>query len=450
MTEPDSNIIRLAAMQEAGEQVEPASEDGMALAFAERYADELRYISAWSRWLRYNTVHWQYDDTLHVFDRVRAICREIGLQRKTAGQPASAKTVAAVERLARSDRRLAATTVQWDANPWLLTTDDQTVDLRDGKARDPELSEYITKKAGCAAAPPGTAHPLWTAFLGRITDDDRDLAAFLQRYVGYSLTGLTREHKFCFAYGTGANGKGTFINTVSGILGDYATTADMATFIATKNERHPTDLAKLAGARLVVAQETQRGRRWDETKIKALTGGDRITARFMRCDFFDFTPTFKLFIVGNYKPRLGSIDEAMRRRLLIVPFTVSIPPDERDPDLAEKLKPEWPAILRWVIEGCQEWQRVGLAPPAIVRNTTAEYFAEQDLLQQWLDECVRDGGPHAHTRTRDLFVSWKAWCEDRNLRPGSERSLSEALADRGYEKARNGAGQQGFRNVQVK
>jgi putative DNA primase/helicase len=151
MTEQDSNIIRLAAMQEAGNQVGPASEDGMALAFAERYGDELRYVATWGRWLRYNTVHWSYDDTLHVFDRVRAVCREIGLQHKTAGQTASAKTVAAVERLARSDRRLAATTMQWDADPWLLTTEDQTVDLRDGKGRD------------CAAAPPGTPHPFWSA-----------------------------------------------------------------------------------------------------------------------------------------------------------------------------------------------------------------------------------------------------------------------------------------------
>src|SRR4030095_16895599 len=122
------------------------------------------------------------------------------------------------------------------------------------------------------------------------------------------------------------------------------------TFIATRAERHPTDLAKLCGARLVVAQETQKGRRWDETKIKALTGGDRITARFMRQDFFDFTPTFKLFIVGNHKPRLGTVDEAMRRRMLIVPFTVQIPLEERDRQLAEKLKAEWPAILRWCID----------------------------------------------------------------------------------------------------
>src|SRR5262249_30247609 len=156
---------------------------------------------------------------------------------------------------------------------------------------------------------------------------------FLQRYFGYCLTGQTSEHRFVFAYGTGANGKGTLINTISRVLADYATIADVGTFIAATHERHPTDVAKLHGFRLVVAQETEKGRRWDETKIKSLTGGDKMTARFMRQDFFDFTPTFKLFIIGNHKPRLDTVDEAMRRRLLLVPFTVQIPPEERDPDL---------------------------------------------------------------------------------------------------------------------
>jgi putative DNA primase/helicase len=208
-----------------------------------------------------------------------------------------------------------------------------TYDLRTGIGRSPNALDYITKKTACAAAPPGTSHPLWSTFLERITIGNGQLQKFLQRYIGYCCTGFTHEHVFVFAYGTGANGKGTFINTVAGVFGDYATVADMNTFLVTRNERHPTDLAKLCGARLVVAQETQKGRIWDETKIKALTGGDKITARFMRGDFFDFTPSFKLFIVGNHKPRLSTVDEAIRRRMLIVPFTVEIPPEQRDPKL---------------------------------------------------------------------------------------------------------------------
>jgi putative DNA primase/helicase len=296
-----------------------------------------------------------------------------------------------------------------------------TFDLRTGIGRAPNPLDYITKKTACSAAQTGTPHPLWTAFLDRVTDHDTELQGFLQRYIGYCCTGFTTEHVFVFAYGTGANGKSTFISTIARIFGDYATVADMSTFIASNTERHPTDLAKLMGARLVVAQETQKGRRWDETKIKALTGGDKITARFMRQDFFDYVPTFKLFICGNHKPRLSNVDEAIRRRLLLVPFTVLIPLAERDQQLPEKLWSERRAILRWCMDGCLEWQRIGLAPPPIVLDATEAYFAEQDTTQQWLDECTEDGGEFAFTRTTELFASWKTWCEARNLRTAAYR-----------------------------
>jgi putative DNA primase/helicase len=167
----------------------------------------------------------------------------------------------------------------------------------------------------------------------------------------------------------------------------------------------------------------------------------------MRQDFFDFVPTFKLFICGNHKPRLASVDEAMRRRLLLVPFTVQIPPAERDPRLAERLRAEWPAILRWCIDGCLAWQRIGLSPPPVVRDATEEYFAGQDTLQQWLEDCTTEG---AFSRTAELFASWKTWAEDHNLQPGSAQALSEALADRGVVKGRNNTGQRGFRNITVK
>ena len=448
------NIIKLATLQENGE-LPPIAEDfnrarirrtacpRIALRGGTGAMDELRRHAL---------------DTgrqLHAFDRARVICREIALDcDKPASEVASAATVAAVERLAKADRRLAATAAQWDANDWLLNTGDDetaaTFDLRTGDSRPPDPLDYITKKTSTRCAPSGTPHPLWSSFLDRVTDGNVELQNFLQRYIGYCCTGFTSEHVFVFAYGTGANGKSTFINTIAKIFGDYATVADMSTFIASSTERHPTDLAKLVGARLVVAQETQNGRRWDETKIKALTGGDKITARFMRQDFFDFLPTFKLFICGNHKPRLSSVGEAIRRRLLLVPFTVQIPPAERDPELIQKLEAEWPAILRWCIEGCLEWQCMGLEPPAIVRDATDAYFADQDTLQQWLDDCTEDGGEFAFSRTTELFASWKAWCENRNSKPGSAQALSEALVDRGFVKKRNNVGQQGFCNLIVK
>jgi len=187
-----------------------------------------------------------------------------------------------VERLAKADRRLAAATAQWDAAPWLFNAVECTFDLHTGNSRPPDPLDYLTKTTICAAAPPHTPHPLWSKFLARVTDDDEELQTFLQRFVGYCCTGVTREHPFVFVHGTGANGKGTFLNTIAKIFGDYAAVADMNTFLANRFDRHPADLAKLHGARLVIAQETQEGRHWDEPKVKALTGGDKITARFMR------------------------------------------------------------------------------------------------------------------------------------------------------------------------
>ena len=186
--------------------------------------------------------------------------------------------------------------------------------------------------------------------------------------VGYCLTGSIRDHALFFLYGTGGNGKGVLLNTCHDILGDYSAIAAMETFTASKADRHPTDLAMLRGARAVIAQETEDGQRWAESRIKALTGGDAISARFMRQDFFTFKPAFKLLIAGNHKPSLRNVDEAVKRRFNLLPFTVTISKDERDPELAEKLKGEWPGILAWAIEGCLEWQRIGLCPPNAVRR----------------------------------------------------------------------------------
>jgi putative DNA primase/helicase len=433
----DDNIVRLARLQENGE-LPATAEDSMALVFADRHAAELRYVAMWGHWLVFDGTIWRLDSTLHVFDRARAICREVAADcDKPVGAVASAKTVAAVERLAKADRRLAAVIEQWDADAWAITTADKTLDLRTGIGRAPDPLDYITKQTTCGCAPPGTPHPLWTKFLYRVTNNNTGLITFLQRWCGYCLTGSTREHVFVFAHGTGANGKSTFVNTVRNILDQYATVADMGTFLASNSERHPTDLAKLRGARLVVAIETQKGRRWDETKIKAMTGGDPITARFMRQDFFDFTPNFKLFICGNHKPRLSSVDAAICRRLLLVPFTVEIPPIERDKDLADKLKAEWPAILRWMLDGCLKWQGTGLAPPKIVLDATENYFTEQDIMRQWLDECTEKPNDLVKTPIAELFTSWGDWCERRKLKPGTEMAFSMALSDKGFEKTKD-------------
>ena len=382
-------------------------------------------------------VRWAFDETMRAFDLSRLICRAAAKQCNKPGEAkalAAAKTVAAVERLAKAYRTLAATVEQWDAVPRLFNDTTSTITLNTGHTRTPDRLDFITQRAGCPVAPVGMPHPIWTAFLARITNNDAELIAFLQRYIGYCLTGETVEHVFVFAYGKGANGKGVFLNTIVKVFGEYAVVADMATFIDSKNDRHPTELAKLRGARLVVAQETQQGRSWDEAKIKAITGGDKQTARFMRQDFFDFYPTFKLFIAGNHKPTLKVVDEAMRRRLLLVPFTVQIPPAERDVNLSAKLEDEWPAVLRWAINGCLEWQRIGLAPPKAVTDATAEYFAAEDAFGQWLeDDCdVRAGDMKLWDRTGDLFDTWSKYAGKSGIEPGNKKGFNELMTNRGF------------------
>jgi putative DNA primase/helicase len=315
--------------------VDPAGkQDAIALEFARQHGESLRFVAVWNRWMQWDGARWRSEETLSAFDESRKLCRKAG--------DADAKTVAAVISLARTDRSLAATSDQWDADIMSLGTPAGTIDLSTGKMRPALPSDYITKVTTVA---PGGECQLWRQFLDRVTGGDTKLQIYLQRVCGYVLTGSTREEAIFFMYGTGANGKSVFIRTIAGILGDYHRTAPIEMFTISSGERHPTDLAMLRGARLVTATETEEGKRWDEAKIKALTGGDRIPARFMRQDFFEYTPQFKLLIAGNHRPSIRSIDEAFSRRMNVIPFTVTIPAAERDQQLSEKLKREWGGIL---------------------------------------------------------------------------------------------------------
>lgn len=435
-----------------GSDVRPPdfADDALALRFTERYGNDLRYTSAQSRWNGWDECRWRLDETLKVFDLAR---REVRLasansaDEKLGRRVASAMTVAAVERLARSDRRHAATVDQWDRDPWLLNTPDGTVNLQTGVIQPHRREDYITK---LTAASPAGACPKWYEFLNRVTAGDVELRGFLQRMAGYALTGITSEHALFFLHGTGGNGKSVFVNTIAGILGDYAAVASVETFLASAFEHHPTDLASLHGARLVTAIETEQDRRWAEAKIKAITGGDAISARFMRQDFFRYTPQFKLVIAGNHKPGLRSVDEAMRRRLNLIPFTVTITAQEDDKNFGEKLRKEWGGILQWAIEGCLAWQRDGLRAPAIVRAATEEYLVGEDRLGIWLDEHCKTSRAYKAT-TAALFHDWKAWCDRSGEDAGSEKKFSQAVEARGYERTRIGSGQlRGFIGLALK
>lgn len=440
------------------------TEEAIALEFSTRYVDHLRYCAAWGRWLIWEGRYWRSDETLRAFDLSRRICREasnralaridnVKAAARLASALASARTVAAVERLAKADRRHAATTAQWDADDWLLNTPDGIVDLRGGGMTPHRRDAHMTK---ITAVGPHGGCPQWRTFLGRVTHGDEALQAFLQRVAGSALTGSIRDHALFFLYGTGRNGKGVFLNTLTRVLGDYAVVASMETFTATQSDRHTTDLAMLRGARLVAAQETEEGRRWAESRIKALTGGDPITARFMRQDNFTFQPQFKLIIAGNHKPGLRNVDEAIRARFNLVPFTVTIPEAERDPELPAKLRSEWPGILAWAIEGCLAWQRIGLAPPQAVREATAEYMEVEDALGRFLDErCdvgpvdLATGGDNV-AFVAELFASWQEWCKATGEYAGTSKRFSQNLEARGFHRWQHPrTRQRGFRGLRL-
>lgn len=427
------------------------SHDSLALRFTALYGASVRYCAAWGKWLIWDGRRWKPDTVTSVRNMARKVCRDVaGELIRPKPSIKSMTTAKAVEWFAQADPRHATEADLWDADPWLLNTPTGTVNLRTGRMGQNDPDHHITK---ITAAGPGGECPTWLEFLRRVTGDDADLQDFLKRIAGYALTGVTREHAMFFFYGTGGNGKGTFLNTLTAIMGDYATVSTMDAFTAGLGDRHSTELAMLRGARLVSAQETEEGRRWAESRIKAMTGGDPITARFMYHDFFTYLPQFKLVIAGNHKPGLRNVDEAIRRRFHLVPFTQTIPSEERDPHLPDKLKAEWPGILAWMIEGCREWQTVGLVPPQCVRSATDEYLAGEDDVQTWLDECC-DLDPYGYALNKALYASWKAWADQAGVRAMSGKRLYDQLRTKGFvsdETTRQpGTGLSRFRGLRVR
>lgn len=409
------------------------SDEALALQFAGMHLGELRYVAKWAAWFIWSGTHWRRDETLAALGNVRSFCRAIAEDikaRPLSAEISSAKKIGAVERLCRADQRIAATVDQWDADPWALNTPAGVVDLRSGELRPHRPEDHFSKIT--AVGPDGGERPaLWLDFLDKVTGGDREIENFLQRVFGYCLTGDVSAHGMFFLYGLGGNGKSVAIETIAGILGEYHRRAPMETFMASHGERHPTDLAMLQGARMVTASEVEAGARWAESKIKTITGGDTIPARFMRGDYFEYRPQFKLILLGNHKPVLSSVDEAMRRRLHMIPFNVTIPAAARDPELREKLKREWPAILQWCVEGALEYRQHGLKPPSPVAAASDEYLAAEDATTAWIDECcIRDVRRWAGTTA--LFNSWRQWADRNGEFVGSSKRFSQALQARGF------------------
>lgn len=416
---------------QAQAQGDLVTEDHAALQFVRNHSGRLRYDHSTGGWYEWDGCVWRRNHTNLALHWARELARDLARSEPDRVRYATCRTTFAkgVEMFSKSDPLFAVTAEIWDRDPFLLGTPEGTVDLRTGELRRALTDDNITKLTAFAPADSNDC-PRWIQFLHEACGGDVERVRFLHQMFGYSLTGDTREHALFFIHGPGGNGKSVFLNVMNSILGEYAVTAAMDTFTASKGDKHPTELAMLKGARLVTASETEEGRAWAESRIKSLTGGDPITARLMRQDFFSYQPQFKLVVTGNHKPVLHNVDDAARRRFNIVPFLHK--PEKPDRELERKLKAEYPAILRWAIDGCLDWQRNGLARPASVVAETDAYFSDQDLIGQWLeDECdFEPGNDYKWASVAELFSSWTSYAMKAGERAGSKKSFHENMISR--------------------
>jgi putative DNA primase/helicase len=401
------------------------TEGNTADAFAAAHADALRFDHTRGKWSLWDGARWKREETKLAYRWAHAEARRLaaGKGKSVVERAGRASFAAGVERLAQAGEAFAVTHEVWDGDPWSLGTPAGVIDLRTGAMRDARPEDYITRLTAVAPAV-GEECPLWLKFLGEATGDDAGMIGFLRRWFGYCLTGITQEHALVFIHGDGGNGKGVVMNTVFGILGDHAVNAAMETFVVTRGDKHSTDLAMLDGARMVMASEVEEGQTWAEARIKAITGGDPITARFMRQDNFTYVPRFKLTISGNHKPALRGVDNATRRRFNIVPFNRR--PATPDPELPEKLKAEWPGSLRWMVNGCLEWRREGLGAPASVAAATDDYFESQNFFGRWIEDRCNLGWGLKSTPAA-LLRSFEDWCRENREEMTDSRRLRGAL-----------------------
>lgn len=306
----------------------------------------------------------------------------------------------------------------FDRDDWVLNTPGGIVDLRTGNIEPPDPAALCSKST--AVAPSLEPPERWKEFLNTVTDGDAEMERYLQKLVGYSLTGSTQEQILAFVHGPPLTGKSVFLETIGSLFGSYHETTSADTFAKGPSGRHPADIAALAGARLVTASETTEGQGWDGSRVKTLTGGDEVSARLMRQDFFTYRPRYQIIIVGNHEPNVDGADDAILRRLHIVPFENS--PESPDRLLFEKLKAEHGGILSWALEGTRMWLEEGLEPPEAVRARTDEYKAEEDPVGAFLDDCCVLA-PGETVSRRELFLVWSRWCRARGEDPGTLKTL---------------------------
>ncbi len=428
---------------------EKRTDVGNATRFLNRHGQDLHYCHPWQKWLVWRDGVWNIDDTAEIIRRAEETVKNIYAEAATTEDEEARKALAKWATASETEARIRGMLFfakarsgipvlpdELDRNIWLLNCENGTIDTKTGRRYEQRRADLITKRAPVRFDPHATC-PLWLAFLGRIMDGNQNLITFLQRAVGYSLTGATGEQVLFFLYGTGANGKSTFLDIIHELLGNYASATPTSTLLPKAgSDTIPNDIARLKGVRFVSAVETEDGRRLAESVLKQITGDKRISARFMRGEWFDFKPECKLWLAANHKPMIRGTDDGIWRRIRLIPFTVSIPPEEQDQKLFDKLVTELPGILNWALQGCLLWRREGLGLPLEVRTAIATYREEMDTLADFLAECCTVE-KHAMATARELYTRYTLWCEENGERPERQKAFGMRLSERGFRRVKN-------------
>ena len=426
----------------ANEEMVKLSDVGLAQQFAKEYGNHWKYTPETGKWLEWVGDRWRLDDVGAIQESAINHLKIVE-KRTTMLTPAQRKSllsnraVDSIMKLSKSAPAIATPQSLMDANPWLLGVPGGVIDLKTGRMQAADPDQLVSKQ--CTVSPTDGQPKIWLEFLDQVLMGRQDQIQFLQRFAGYALIGKLFEPGLAFLHGSGGNGKGVVLGTLIGIMGDYAVSADFGTFAEQEyGERHSTDVARLAGARLVITEEGKQDQKLNEGLIKKLTGGGKMTARFMQKDNFEFEFVAKIIVASNHKPALSSVGEDMKRRLNMIPFDYTVPEDQRDQHLGEKLKEEYPRILNWMIEGCMHWQEMdGLHAPESIKAVSRGFIQSQDPMAEFLSECCIVG--KGQEILPSVYREYKSWCDKNGERTPSRRQFQDRLGGRNGINFTNGA-----------
>lgn len=417
--------------------------------FISQHNDALRYCPQLRQWLCWTGEQWTIDTAGQVTEKAKETVRTIENETILAGDDQGLRNqilahaeksqswprIKAMIKLAESDPDIQVNAADIDVDPMLLNCPNGTIDLSTGELL-PHNKDYLITKSTHVPYDENATCPQWLAFLNRIMGGNESMANYIQRIIGYSLTGSMSEQCLFIFNGFGANGKSTCMDAVRKMLGDYAMHTPSSTLLS-NNVAIRNDLARLRGARFVSAVEIEIGKKLDEALTKEVTGGDPITSRFLFREYFEQKPTFKLFIAANYKPEIRGMDHGIWRRIRLIPFNVVLADDEIDRDLPKKLEAELPGILAWAVQGCLDWQRGGLGMPNEVVTATREYREESDVLSKFIeDRCEQSR--HAVVSIKNLYDAYEAWTEENAEDILSKKTFGHLLKQRGFKQGKSG------------